>query len=69
MDRIGHTTDSVCLLFALGRPPQWGIRPTYSTAEPIDSVLRVLSCGPEWGGWLRIVGPPALHPDCISQSG
>ena len=25
MDRIGHTTDSVCLLFALGRPP---IRPT-----------------------------------------
>jgi hypothetical protein len=48
MDRIGHTTDSVCLLFVLGRPPS-GVHPTYSTAEPIDSVLRVLSCGFEWG--------------------
>ena len=27
MDRIGHTTDSVCLLFALGRPPPVGYTP------------------------------------------
>ena len=31
--------------------PQWGTPPyaTNTDAEPLSTVLRVLSCGPEWG--------------------
>ena len=46
-----HTTlDSD--LFAVGRDPS-GVYPPYATVadpEPLNSVSRVLSCGPEWGG-------------------
>ena len=34
-----------------------------------NRVLLVLSCGPEWGRMAPHRRPPALHPDCISQSG
>jgi len=50
-----YSTDRQTLvsdLFSASRDPQYRA-PPYSAAtdpEPINTVLRVLSCGPEWGG-------------------